>query len=586
MLPAHTLSRFSHVFSSLAPSAILFSAAWCSAASPGANAVPQPAAQPASPAPRPPDVLLILADDMGFSDIGCYGGEIRTPNLDRLGREGVRFSQAYNAARCCPTRASLLTGQYPHRAGIGHMVSNYGTPAYQGYLREDCVTIAEALRAAGYHTWMTGKWHVGGNQAPNVPATWRPGTPEQPGPLDRGFQRFFGTLGGAGSYFRPPMLMDQRQFVVPGGEPFYYTDEIGRHACDFIRDAARQDDPFFGYVAFTAPHWPLHALPEDIERYRTRYRDGWDALRAERFAALQREGLLPPGQTLPPRDEKAPAWETLDPARRDWESQRMAVYAAMLDRLDQNVGRILDCLEATGRRDNTLVIFLADNGGCAEAALPDGSNMERYRVPTSSGKLPRMGNNPGIEPGPEDTFQTYDLPWANVSNTPFRRFKSWVHEGGIATPLILNHPALNSRSGRIVHTPCHIIDLMPTILDLAGATYPTTRDDHTVPTLPGRSLVATAKAETEPGERTLFWEHEGNRAVRAGNLKLVSEYGSAWELYDLTQDRSETHNLAAENPGEVAALAGKWEAWAKEAGVRDWSQLKRSRAVESSSRAR
>lgn len=550
-------------------------AALCGTLAPRANAASQSAAPATTSVPaRPPNVLLILADDMGFSDIGCYGGEIRTPNLDRLGREGVRFSQAYNAARCCPTRASLLTGQYPHRAGVGHMVSNLGTPAYQGFLREDCVTIAEALQAAGYHTWMTGKWHVGGNQAPNVPATWRPGTSEQPGPLDRGFARFFGTLGGAGSYYRPPMLMNQRQFVVPGGEPFYYTDEIGRHACDFIRNAAGSSAPFFGYVAFTAPHWPLHALPEDIERYRTRYRDGWDALRAERFAAVRREGLLPADQKLPPRDEHAPAWETLDPQRREWESLRMAVYAAMLDRLDQNVGRILECLEATGRRDNTLVIFLADNGGCAEEFPPDGRNVARYHLPTSRGTLPRMGNNPAIEPGPEDTFQSYGLPWANASNTPFRRFKIWTHEGGIATPLILNHPALNSRDGRIVDAPCHIIDLMPTILELTGAAYPDERDGRAVQPLPGRSLVAAAKGDNAAGERTLFWEHSGNRAVRVGNLKLVSEYGSGWELYDLARDRSETRNLAAERPGEVAALARRWDAWAAEVGVRDWAELR------------
>jgi arylsulfatase A-like enzyme len=522
-----------------------------------------------------PNVILILADDMGFSDIGCYGSEIRTPNLDRLGRKGVRFSQGYNTARCCPSRAALLTGLYPHQAGVGNMVANWGRPAYQGYLRTDCVTIAEVLRDAGYRTWMTGKWHVGGNQVPNDPSTWHPGAPNQPSPLDRGFDRFFGTLGGAGSYFRPPILMDQGKFITTPQEGFYYTQAIGDRACAMIRESVADKKPFFGYVAFTAPHWPLHALPEDIERYRDRYRAGWDVLRAERYEALKKLGLISSKWPLSPRDPRSPAWNSLDANRRNWETMRMAVYAAMIDRLDQNVGRILECLEATGQRENTVIIFLADNGACEEHLKEDGSNIKRYDLPMTNGQHPKLGNIPDLTPGAERTFMSYGVSWANASNTPFRQFKKWVHEGGIATPIIMNHPSWLKFAGSIVHDPCHNIDLMPTILEIAGAKHPETYHGQRMTSLAGQSLVPVVTGRVSTAKRPLFWEHMGNRAVRVGALKLVADNAGPWELYDLEADRTELNDLVQKFPASVTDLDERYQDWARTVGVENFDELRK-----------
>lgn len=533
----------------------------------------------ATPAPavkgKQPNVIVILADDMGYSDLGCHGSEIHTPHLDRLAQSGVRFSQAYNTARCCPSRAALLTGLYPHQAGIGHMVGNYGTPAYQGYLRNDCMTVAEVMREAGYRTWLSGKWHVGGNQAPDKPSTWHPGAPDQPTPLDRGFDRFFGTLGGAGSYYRPPILMDQDKFITPDDKNFYYTNAIGEHACGMIREAVEAKKPFFGYVAFTAPHWPLHALPGDIARYRTRYRAGWDVLRVERHAALKKAGLISEECVLSPRDEKVPAWDSLDHERQEWESLRMATYAAMIDRMDQNVGRILDCLDATGQRENTLIVFAADNGGSDEHLHDDGRNVARYHLPTSQGTLPRMGNIVGLAPGPEDTFMSYGRSWANVSDVPFRQFKKWVHEGGISTPFIVNYPGYAATRGRIAHDPCHFIDVLPTILEFTGARHPGTFRGRAMTPLAGRSVLPAVAGQSPLAPQPYFWEHSGNRAVRIGDLKLVADSESAWELHDLKADRTELHNLAASRPDDVAAMEKQYDAWARSVGVINYRDLER-----------
>ncbi len=523
------------------------------------------------------NVLLILADDLGFSDIGCFGSEIRTPNLNRLGQQGVRFTQAYNTARCCPSRASLLTGLYSHQAGIGYMVENLGVPSYQGYLRTDCVTIAEAMREAGYATWMTGKWHVGGNQEPNNRASWNPGSPEQPIPLDRGFDSFYGILGGAGSYYRPPTLMDQGKMVSRPDDGFYLTQALGDQSCEAIRKSAKTGIPFFGYVAFTAPHWPLHALPEDIERYRERYKGGWDTLRHERYETLTSMGLVSEQWPLSPRDHRAVAWDSLDQARREWESLRMAVYAAMIDRMDQNIGRILDCLEETGQLDRTVIIFLADNGGCEEHLNEDGSNIKRYDLPMMNGERPRMGNIPGLVPGPEDTFMSYDVAWANASNTPFRQFKKWVHEGGIATPLIIQHPQMTKSAGRIVDAPCHLIDLMPTILDIARAKHPETFQGRKMTPLEGQSLVPLLGGDATVAKRPLFWEHMGNRAMRLGSLKLVADYGAPWELYDLEADRTELHDLAGRLPETVADFGNQYDQWSQRVGVKEFGSLKKKR---------
>ncbi len=491
--------------------------------------------------PPRPNIVLIMADDMGFSDIGCYGGEVRTPNLDRLAAGGVRFTQFYNTARCCPTRASLLTGLYPHQAGVGHMTGDYGHPAYRGYLSDGCVTIAEALGAAGYATLMSGKWHVGESRP-----HW---------PCDRGFERYFGLISGGTNYWRldkgRKMATDNVPYTPP--EKFYITDAFSDHAVAFIDAYGRGDKPFFLYVPYTSPHWPLHAWPEDIARYKGKYMIGWDELRRRRHRRMIELGLVDARWALTPRDTQAKAWTDVeDKAALDL---KMAVYAAQIDRMDQGIGRILAKIRELKIERNTLVMFLADNGGCAE------------RV--DRGKK-------GVPPGPPDSFLSYGLPWANASNTPFRRYKHWVHEGGISTPLIAYWPAVIQRSG-ITHQPGHVIDLMATCLDVAGAEYPKTYNGKPITPLEGKSLRPIFEGKTRKGHDAIFWEHEGNRAVRQGKWKLVSrhpgrraKHPGPWELYDIEADRTELNDLAKKQPEKVRELVALYDAWAKRAGVQPW----------------
>ncbi|MGH2350299.1 MAG: arylsulfatase [Chloroflexota bacterium] len=524
--------------------------------------------------PRP-NIVLILVDDMGYSDIGCYGSEIRTPNLDGLAAGGLRLTQMYNGARCCPTRASLLTGLYPHQAGVGHMVRDLGAPGYQGYLNDRCVTIAEALRAGGYRTLMSGKWHVGG-QYSTRPEEWRAGQPGFPTPLDRGFERFFGTLAGAGSYFNPHTLMRDREFIAPEGDDFYYTDAIGENAAAMIDQVVGEgSEPFFLYAAYTAPHWPLHAPAEDVARYRGRYRAGWDALRLERHARLKELGLLSGTWALSPRDEQAPAWD--DVPDQDWEDARMAAYAAQVEGMDRSVGTILNALRSHGLEEHTLVMFLSDNGGCAEFLREDGSHGSAPPL-TRDGRPVRIGNVKGLHPGPADTYMSYDLPWANASNTPFRLYKHWVHEGGISTPFIAHWPAVIPAGG-IAHTPCHLIDVMATCLDATGVPYPQEHHGVAVTPLEGESLLPLCRsrpgeAEAWSRQREICWEHEGNRAVRQGKWKLVSKFPGTWELYDMDADRTELHDLSQQHLDKAAELAAIYDTWAVRCGILPWEQIR------------
>ncbi len=518
---------------------------------------------------KQPNIILMMADDMGFSDIGCYGAEIQTPNLNGMANRGARFTQMYNCARCCPTRASLLTGLYPHQAGIGHMVSDYGIPEYQGYLRDDCVTIAEALKLGGYQTYMSGKWHVGGGYNPLAPETWHPGEPGHPTPCQRGFDRYYGTLDGAGSYFHPHAMLEDDTITYPesASGDFYYTDAISDRAVAMIEEAAQADAPFFLYVAYTAPHWPLHALPGDIAKYEGQYRKGgWDALRTARHEELKGMGLLSDKWDISPRDAQAPPWE--DVKAQDWEDMRMAVYAAQIDRMDQGIGRILAKLRALDIEENTLVIFLADNGGCAELLREDGW-CQRYATQTPDGKAIHTGNFKNVRPGGPDTFMSYDLPWANASNAPFRLYKHWVHEGGISTPFIVQWPGV-AEAGAIQHAPCHVIDLMATCLDAAGVPYPAEYQGRAITPLEGESLVPALRASGWQRARPIYWEHEGNRAVRDGRWKLVRKYPGTWELYDMVEDRTELNDLSAVNQPRLEAMAQQYAAWAARCNVRDW----------------
>jgi arylsulfatase len=517
-----------------------------------------------------PNIIVILVDDMGYSDMGCYGSEIETPNVDAMAAGGTRFTQAYNYARCCPSRACLLTGVYPHQAGVGHMVGDYGVPAYQGFLRDDVVTMAEALKLAGYRTMISGKWHVGGNIDRSDAASWENiGDPRHPLPLDRGFDQWYGTPSGAGSYFNPKPLYRDYSIIEPEGDDYYYTDAVTDNAMAMIEKSAKAEEPFFLYIGYTAPHWPLHAFEEDIAKYEGKYRTGWDAVRTARHEELKGMDILSDRWPISPRHEDAPDFG--DMPHKDWEDRRMAVYAAQIDRMDQNIGRLTAKLRALGIEDDTLILFLSDNGGCAEFLHEDGIKGREWQT-TRDGRKVEFGNRPEIRPGGPDTYQSYELPWANASNTPFRLFKHWVHEGGISTPLIVKWPK-RVKAGQIRHDVVHIVDFMPTLLEAAGAHYPEARGETPVQPMEGESFLPALRGEDWQRDKMLFWEHEGNAAVRDGRWKLVRKWPGDWELYDMVEDRTELNDLAEKNKPQAERMKAQYETWAKRAGVIAWDKL-------------
>ncbi|MGE4250802.1 MAG: arylsulfatase [Parvibaculaceae bacterium] len=522
---------------------------------------------PASSEAKRPNVIVILADDMGFADLGCMGSEIRTPNIDCLARNGVLFSSMYNCARCCPTRAALLTGLYPHKAGIGHMGANLGTKAYQGFLRNDAATIAELLQLGGYRTLMSGKWHVGGDFHARLVDSWRVGDVDHPTPRQRGFDRFYGMIDGVTHYFSPHFIMENDSRVEVSSTDFYFTDSITDKAIAMMEESVAQDQRFFLYLAHAAPHWPLHAHQADIAKYEGIYGGGWDKVRGARHEEMAALGVLPHKWGLSPRDEAAPDWR--DVRTKDWEADRMAVYAAMIDRMDQSIGRVLHALRRLGQSDDTLILFLSDNGGCAEFMAEDGWAKFMPDI-HNDGRRISMGNKASLRPGGPLTYMSYDLPWANVSNAPFRLFKHWVHEGGISTPLIAHWPRRLQKQ-KVVHAPCHVIDLLPTILAATGVRYPSELGGEAILPLDGENLMPLLEGRAWERERPLFWEHEGNAAVRAGNFKLVRKFGQPWELYDMERDRTELIDLAGKNGALKRRLEHEYEGWAKSVGVLDWS---------------
>jgi arylsulfatase len=525
------------------------------------------ATQGAGPtAARRPNIILILVDDMGFSDLGFTGSEIRTPNIDSIAKRGAALTSMYNAARCCPTRSALLTGMYPHKAGIGHMGSNLGTPAYQGYLRDDTATIAEALRPAGYRTLMAGKWHVGGDLWATRVSTWTLGAKGFPTPLQRGFDHYYGMIDGVTHYFSPWFIMQDDHKVEVSPTDFYFTDAITDQAIRMIEDSVRDQKPFFLYLAHAAPHWPLHAPEETIARYDGTYKQGWESLRGARHEEMRARKILQHDWSLSPRDPDVAAWK--DTPAKDWEARRMAVYAAQIDRLDQQIGRVFDALRRLGQFDDTLVLFFSDNGGCAEPMRADGWG-KFYPSVTNDGRKINIGNRSDLLPGGPETFMSYEQSWANVSNTPFRFFKHFVHEGGISTPLLAQWPA-RWRSQGVLHSPCHVTDLLPTILEAAGAHYPAELGGHGLQRPDGESLMPLLSGKPWTRQQPLFWEHEGNAAVRAGNLKLVRQFDRPWELYDMERDRTELDNLAGRNARLVRDLESRYQHWADSVGVIDW----------------
>ena len=496
---------------------------------------------PGATAAARPNVVVILADDLGYSDVGCYGGEIDTPDIDALAAGGLRFASFYNQGRCCPTRASLLTGLHPHQAGIGHMTAPPGQPLglegpYQGRLNDRCATLAEVFKSAGYRTLMTGKWHLG----PDDPANW---------PLQRGFDRYYGCLSGAINYFRPggDRGLTEGNDPAPVPDGFYATDAFTTKAIEYL-DETPADAPFFLYLAYNAPHWPLNAEPADFAKYRGRYRDGYRAVMAARNDRQRDMGLLAPD--VRPAPHPGPQWESLDEARRDQQDAVMAAYAGCVDSVDQNVGRLVAHLKETNRFENTLILFLSDNGACQEGGkFGDGGEKTVLNPP--------LGTTDGVR---------YGLQWAGASNTPYRKYKHYVHEGGARTPCVAHWPAgiPAADRGGFVRQTAWLQDVMATALELSGGQYPADVPPHA-----GRSLVPLLTGSREAiHAEPLCWEHEGNAAVRRGDWKLVREYGRPWELYDTAADPTELDDLAADRPDLRDELVAVWEAWATDTGVR------------------
>ncbi|RAJ10227.1 arylsulfatase [Arenibacter echinorum] len=540
-----------------------------------------------------PNIILIMADDMGYSDIGCYGGEIKTPNLDNLAANGLRFSQFYNTSRCCPTRASLLTGLYPAQTGIGMMTDDEGKPGYIGDLNNQSVTIAEVLKSAGYQTYMSGKWHVTKHlkDVDSLKYNW---------PRQRGFDKFYGTIFGAGSFWDPYTLARNNSLITPENDSiyqpkqFYYTDAISDNAVKYIQDYKTEDikDPFFMYVAYTAAHWPLHAPEEEIEQYKGKYDKGFDSVRLKRFEKLKQLGLLKDNWDI---TKPIANWDTVQ--NKPWHARNMEVYAAMVTRMDKGIGNIISELEKTGEIENTLILFLQDNGACAEelewvsgrgdrdilSDKPTTEPMLKNELQTEMvPKITRDGypvvmQSIKVLAGSDQTYNAYGPTWANVSNTPFKKYKHWVNEGGISSPLIAYWPSQIKSKGEISHQPSHLIDIMATCVDVAEASYPQVYDGNVISPIEGKSLTPVLLNNQILEREAIYFEHEGNRAIRQQKWKLISKANNhsghyirvnelpidQWELYDMENDRTENHDLAKQYPEIVKELSKKWHDWAK-----------------------
>lgn len=464
-----------------------------------------------------PNVVVMMVDDMGFSDLGCYGGEIKTPRLDSLASNGLRFRNFYNTAKCSETRATLLSGLYHPEVGIMKL--------------DHCWTLADAMHEGGYKTMMAGKWHLNGQ------------------PTERGFERYFGHLSGATDFFvgDNSFRLNGEQFNVPK-KGFYTTDANVDYAIEFISEAQKTDSPFFCYVAFNAPHYPLQAPKDEVDKYRGKYMIGWDELRKQRFARQQKLGILGDKAVLSPRPKGTPAWDSLDDKTKDLEDLRMATYAAMIDRVDQNIGRLIDHLKESGDFENTLILFFSDNGAC-----PFDRNKHIDKQPWEAG-----------------SHWTYDTGWAHACNTPFREFKQKQHEGGISSPCIAHWPAgLKTKTGGVTPEVGHLVDIMPTLMELSGVEYPETYAGRSLKPLRGRSMLPIFRKEKPAPRGKLFFDFAGsNHALRDGDLKIVARNSGKWELYDIVRDRSELNNLISERADDAKRLIAEWDAWAKEAGVR------------------
>ena len=482
----------------------------------------------ADPDRTKPNIILIMVDDMGYSDIGCYGGEVKTPNLDKIAKDGLRFTQFYNTAKCHTTRAELMTGNYAYSIGDHNM--------------EHGATFGEVLRTQGYRTLISGKWH------------------QKPLPTTRGFDRYYGLADGCCNFFNPgveardgeglPGRKGQNRLrrwaiednVIMGytnpDKDFYTTDAFTDYAMERLVEYKDEDKPFLLYLPYTAPHYPLHAWPEDIAKYRGKYKIGWDEIRKQRFARMNKMGIIGPNHKLSERASKA--WEDLSEKQKDEEDLKMAVYAAMIDRVDQNLGRLFAKVKELKKWENTLILFLTDNGACPE----------------------QPNTTPNIPPGPVESYRTVSVGWANASNTPYRRFKSTDYEGGTRTPFIAHWPGVIKPG--MTDQVGHIIDISATFRDITGAKYPKTINGNKTKDPVGKSLLPIFHGKTRESHKEIYWHFGSANAVRQGDLKAVRQGRSSWELYDLKADPSEVNNLAKVNPEKTKELGKMWESWSKE----------------------
>ncbi len=501
-----------------------------------------------------PNVLLIMMDDMGYSDLGFMGSRIKTPNIDELAKTGLFYNEFYNAGRCCPSRASLMTGQYAHKVGMGWMTaSDLGTPGYAGDLSENCITIAQALKENDYMCYMTGKWHL------THEAYMKKDASNHNWPLQRGFDEFYGHLSGGGSYFTTKTLVENNKWVDSIPNDFYLTSEITKRTLNILDNhytGENKDKPFFHYLAYYAPHRPLHALKEDIEKYKGVFMMGWDELRKEKYQHLKEVGIIDGARMkLSERDQVVMPWASLTNKEKELWAMKMAVYAAQIDRADQGIGEVLGKLKKYGELDNTLIIFLSDNGGTSDKA---GGDLKYNQIETL---------------GTAKTRQSVRKPWSNACNTPFRYYKTEIHEGGISTPLIINWKNGIKGKGQVINQIGHITDLFPTIMDITKTTYPKKNNNSLIINpLQGKSLVLSFTGQVY-NRGPVFFEHQGCRGIRDNKYKLVSlgstevPYTTPWELYDMSIDRSETNNIAKLHPEIVEKMDKMWDIWAKENDV-------------------
>lgn len=518
-----------------------------------------------------PNIVLIMADDLGFSDLGCYGSEIITPNIDYLASNGARFSSFYNTSRCCPTRAALLTGLYNQQAGIGQMTEDLSAPGYRGHLTENTVTIAEVLKDAGYRTGMVGKWHVSNTvvqENPKAQLEWLNHqadyplfSPVEQYPTSRGFEKYYGNIWGVVDFFDPFSLVNGTTPVKNVPKDYYHTDAISDSAVAYIKEFSNTGKPFFLYVAETAPHWPLHALPEDIEKYKDTYSSGWDAIREKRYQNLVKLGMIDPATSpMSPRIDNGHKWE--DNADKAWDARAMAVHAAMIDRMDQGIGRMIEALREAGELDNTLIVFLSDNGASPEDAARYGPGFDRPSQ-TRDGQQIVYPVDKKVMPGPQTTFASIGHRWANVSNTPYRYAKSQSYEGGIRTPMIAFWPKrITVKKGGIIREKGHVMDFMATFIEIADAQYPEEYKGHKITPMQGISLVPSFNGEESNGHEALYNEHFGARYVRHDGWKLVARNNEKWHLYRINDDETELSDLSGKHPDKVQELENMWRNWA------------------------